>query len=50
MKYDRLDVFIKPVPAWKTRWKRAVLWLYEREVLSVSQTKWLIDLVGARLA
>ena len=50
MKYDRTELFLKPVPRWKTQWKRAVLWLYEREVLSISQAKWLIDIAGARLA
>lgn len=50
MKYDRTDVFVKPVPVWKTRWKRAVLWLYERGALSISQAQWLIDAAGARLA
>lgn len=50
MKYDRASIFAKPVPAWKTRWKRSVLWLYEREFLSVSVAKWLIDVMGARLA
>jgi hypothetical protein len=50
MKYDRTDVFVKPVPAWKTRWKLAVLWLYEHQWITQKVAQRLIDTAGARLA
>jgi hypothetical protein len=47
---ERDSVFLKPVPRWKTLWKRSVLWMYEHDLISAKTTVRLIDVAGARLA
>jgi hypothetical protein len=47
---ERMSVFSKPIPRWKTHYKRAVLWVFERRWLSVTATQKLLDLADARLA
>lgn len=46
---DRLDVFVKRVPRWKTAWKKCVLWLYEHDVISVWLALRLIRIARAEL-
>ncbi len=47
---ERMSVFSKPIPRWKTHYKRAVLWMFERRWLTVGQAQKLLDLADARLA
>ena len=50
MRDERLDVFVAPIPAWKSRTKRALLWLYSYGLLSQRATQRVIDVMGLRLA